>query len=131
MNARHHLPSILVSAPNYTKDIVPLSDSIVYEHFPERRQKRTSTPPWCVFWAQIDTVQSAPLIFTTPFCENRYQKIAALAERCYFICEFSPPFCHNGVKCCIFSILHKGFTAFAYRIRAPPSEVLYHKSNFK
>ena len=65
----------------------------------------------------------APFIFPTPFCENRYQKIADLAERCCFICEFSPPFCHNGVKCCIFSVLYKNFTAFAYRIRAPPSEI--------
>ena len=65
----------------------------------------------------------APFIFPTPFCENRYQKLAALAERCCFFCKFSASFLRNGVKYSIFSVLHKGFTAFAYRIRAPPSEI--------
>ena len=65
----------------------------------------------------------APLNFTTLFCENRYQKNAILAERCWFFCEFSPSFWgfrRNNVN---FSVLHKAFTAFAYRIRAPPSGV--------
>jgi len=75
------------------------------------------------FRAQAADQLFAPLFFPTPFCENRYQNLAALAERCRFICEFSPPFCCNGEKYCIFSILHKGFTVFAYTIRAPPSEI--------
>lgn len=65
----------------------------------------------------------APLNFTTPFYENRYQKIADLAERCWFFCEISPPFCVLRGKNTTFSVLHKHFTAFAYRICAPPSEV--------
>jgi len=73
--------------------------------------------------AQIGPFQSAPIIFPTPFCENRYQIIAALAERCCYFCKVSPFFGDNRVIFTKFSVLHKTFTAFAYRIRAPPSEV--------
>lgn len=65
----------------------------------------------------------APLNFTTLFCENRYQKIADLAERCWYFCKVSPPFCVLRGKNITFSVLHKNFTAFAYRIREPPSEI--------
>ena len=62
-------------------------------------------------------------IFSTPFCENRYQFLAGLAERCCYFCEISPLFCYTRGNYAIFSVLYKGFTAFAYSIRAPPSEV--------
>lgn len=72
---------------------------------------------------QTGNKQFAPQIISTPFCENRYQKIADLAERCCNFCKISASFFRNRVNYNIFSVLHKGFTAFAYRIRAPPSEV--------
>lgn len=65
----------------------------------------------------------APLNFTTPFCENRYQKIADLAEQRCLFCAISPPFRGFRRKIVKFYVLHNAFTAFAYRIRAPPSEV--------
>lgn len=73
--------------------------------------------------AQIETHQSAPYILPTPFCYNRYQIFAVLAERCCFFCVFLPLFCGFRFKTVKFSGLHKAFTVFAYRIRAPPSEV--------
>ena len=72
---------------------------------------------------QIGKKLPALFFFSTPFCENRYQNIAVLAERCCYFRKFSASFYRNGVKYSIFSVLHKSFTAFAYRIRAPPSEV--------
>ena len=75
------------------------------------------------FLAQIGTHQSAPYFLPTPFCENRYRIIAVLAERCCYFCKVSPLFGDNRVVFTKFSVLHKGFTAFAYNIRAPPSEV--------
>lgn len=36
-----------------------------------------------------------PLIFSTPFCKNRYQIIAVFTERCCFICTHTPRFCKN------------------------------------
>ena len=64
-----------------------------------------------------------PVIFSTPFPTTRYQIKADCGEWCCYFCKFSPPFCGNRDKYCNFSVLHKEFTAFAYRIRAPPSEV--------
>jgi hypothetical protein len=72
---------------------------------------------------QIGNNRSAPFLFTTPFHQSRYQKIVPLEEWCCFFCEIFPSFFHNGANYYIFSVLHKRFTAFAYRIRAPPSEV--------
>ena len=102
---------------------VPLGKTIPFDSpQPMGREQLNKTPAWEA-GAQIEKVQSAPLIFPTPFCENRYQNIAALAERCCYFCGISSPFHHNRVKYRIFSVLHKAFTAFVYRIRAPPSEV--------
>ena len=78
-------------------------------------------PP--IKWIEIDTSFRAQQINSTPFFENRYQKIAVLAERCCYFCEFSPQVYQNRADYFVFSVLHKAFTAFAYKIRAPPSEV--------
>ena len=64
-----------------------------------------------------------PLNNTTPFCEIRYQKIAALAEWCFFFCKIFPKcngFTRNYIKSCV---LYGKVTAFAYTIRSPPSEI--------
>ena len=74
--------------------------------------------------AQIETYQSALIIFSTPFCENRYRIIVVLAERCCYFCKGPPLFYDNRVIFEKISVLHKPFTTFAYNIRAPPSEVL-------
>ena len=79
-------------------------------------------PPWKKT-AQIGAQKSAPVFLSTPFCENRYQYLADLAERCCYFCKVSPLFCDNRVVFAKISVLYKTFTAFAYRIRAPPSEV--------
>ena len=79
-------------------------------------------PPWKQL-AQIEMNQSAPRFFPTPFCENRYQIIVFLAERCCYFCKVPPLFCDNRGVFAKISVLYKTFTAFAYRIRAPPSEV--------
>ena len=72
---------------------------------------------------QTGNKQFAPQIILTPFFENRYHKIADLAERCCLFCGISTSFCGLNRKINKFTVLHKTFTAFAYRIRAPPSEV--------
>lgn len=72
---------------------------------------------------QTGNIQFAPQIISTPFCENRYQKLADLAERCCLFCGISTSFCRLSRKINKFYVLHKTFTAFAYRLRAPPSEV--------
>ena len=90
-----------------------------------------SVPPWqhpkkvllILNRAQAFSGLLAPLNFTTPFCENRYQKLAALAERCCYFCDFIPLISENRAIFSIFSVLHRAVTAFAYSIRAPPSEV--------
>jgi hypothetical protein len=79
--------------------------------------------PSLIQLVQIGTKQSAPNFFSTPFCENRYQIIAVLTERCHYFCKFIPVFSKDREILVDFSVLHKTFTAFAYRIRAPPSEV--------
>ena len=79
-------------------------------------------PPWLI-GAQIGNIQFAPQNFSTAFPKNRYQKIATFWERCRSFCKKTPVFHKNREEKRFFSVLHKGFTAFAYRIRAPPSEV--------
>ena len=74
---------------------------------------------------QIGNDRSAPLFYTTLFYQSRYQKIVPLEEWWCFFCEIFLPFFHNGANLYIFSVLHKRFTAFAYRIRDPPSEVWF------
>ena len=75
------------------------------------------------YGAQANQERPVPQNNSTPFCENRYQIIVDLAERCRYFCGFSPEFGDKRNKLTNFSVLHKPFTAFAYRIRAPPSEV--------
>ena len=77
----------------------------------------------CVLRAQVTMVLLVPLNNTTPFCENRYQKIAALAEWCLFFCKILPKckgLTENYINSCV---LYGKITAFAYTIRAPPSEI--------
>ena len=76
-----------------------------------------------LYRAQPDIYLVALKSFSTPFCENCYQNLAVLAERCCFYCENPLLFCGIRVKIGKISVLHKVFTAFAYSIRAPPSEV--------
>lgn len=72
---------------------------------------------------QVVSKLLALLFFPTPFCENRYQIMAALAERCCFFWRKTTLFkglrAENGKIC----ILHKIATAFLARIRGPPSEI--------
>ena len=84
--------------------------------------EQNKAPPW-INGAQIGMVQSAPQIFPTVFPKSRYQKIATFWEHCRSFCKKTPAFYKNREKKMFFSVWDKGFTAFAYRIRAPPSEV--------
>ena len=75
------------------------------------------------FGAQVNQERPVPQNCSTPFYENRYQIMVILTERCHYFCCFSPAFGNIRNELTNFSVLHKAFTAFAYRIRAPPSEV--------
>ena len=73
-------------------------------------------------WAQTDVLPTAPLLFSTSLLWFRYQFLAKLEERCRF-------FFHNSLQSPVksgknkeFSVLHNAYTAFAYRIRAPPHQ---------
>ena len=72
---------------------------------------------------QVVYEPSAPLNFSTPFCENRYQKIAALAEWCFFFCTIFPKYKGLTREYIKSYVLYGKVTAFAYTIRAPPSEI--------
>ena len=67
-----------------------------------------------------------PFLFSTPFCENRYQIMAALAEWCCIFYEFSTRFRGFTRKVLNSRFLYRKFTAFAYTIRAPSSEIWHH-----
>ena len=70
-----------------------------------------------------DAQALAPLFFATLFPIIRYQIQPDAGESCWFFCEFTPLFRGFRINNEKISILHKAFTAFAYMIRAPPSEV--------
>ena len=72
---------------------------------------------------QIGDDLSAPPKISTLFPKNRYQFIATFWEQCHLFCGKITDFFINQCNSLFFSVLHKAFTAFAYRIRAPPSEV--------
>ena len=72
---------------------------------------------------QIGDFHSVLLFFSTVFPKNRYQKIAVFWELCRTFCKKTAMFYKFRVNKSYFSVLHKTFTAFSYRIRAPPSEV--------
>lgn len=73
--------------------------------------------------AQAVVILPAPLNFPTPFPMFRYQKIGGYREWCCFFCERFSRFCVRIGNTKKFSVLYKPFTAFLYRIRAPPSEI--------
>ena len=73
--------------------------------------------------AQPGGFPTAPYIFSTPFLSVRYQKMTSIEEWCCFFCKVTPHFPRKQRKIIIFYLLHNTFTAFAYNIRAPPSEV--------
>ena len=102
---------------------MPLDNTIpFYSLVPWGSNKLNKLPAWGVL-AQIGIVRSAPKNIPTPFCENRYRILAALAERCYYFCDFFLLFSNNRAIFSVIAVLHKAFTAFAYSIRAPPSEI--------
>ena len=72
---------------------------------------------------QIGEYQSVPQNISTPFPKNRYQILAFFWERCHCFCQYSSLFFLKLEKIEFFYVLHNAFTAVAYRIRAPPSEV--------
>ena len=74
-------------------------------------------------WAQPDVLPTAPQNYSTPLLWLRYQNLARLEERCRWFFYNSLPKLKIIEKTRKISILHKAFTAFAYSIRAPPSEV--------
>ena len=53
-----------------------------------------------------------PSFDSTPFCENRYQKSAVLAERCRIICRKTALFSKNRERNMKFSVFHKIAPAF-------------------
>ena len=74
-------------------------------------------------WAQPDEIPAAPIFFSTPLLWLRYQNLARLEERCRWLFYNSLQNPKRTEKSRKISVLHKAFTVFAYRIRAPPSEV--------
>lgn len=96
-----------------------------------KSKKQVNRPPPFQKKVQETYVISAPFIFSTPFPTICYQRIAGYGEWCCFICKISSSFYAIRGIYINFSVLHKPITAFAYRIRAPPSEVWLHPSNFK
>ena len=72
---------------------------------------------------QVAYEPSAPLNFSTPFCENRYHKIADLAEWCFFFCDIFLKYKDLTQLYLISFVFYEKVTAFAYTIRAPPSEI--------
>ena len=79
--------------------------------------------PYREVGVQIGNNQSAPPKFSTPFPKDRYQIIAVFGERCHYFCKKSSVFCKIQDNYIFFYVYHKTFTVFAYKIRAPPSEV--------
>ena len=77
----------------------------------------------CIFRLHYNAKAFASLNFSTPFCENRYQKIAALAEWCFFFCTIFPKYKGLTREYIKSYVLYGKVTAFAYTIRAPPSEI--------
>ena len=65
----------------------------------------------------------ALLFFATLFLIIRYRKKQDSGEWCCFLCGNRPFSWGLSRKKLKFSVLDKAFTAFAYRIRAPPSEI--------
>jgi len=96
---------------------------MIIDHSRTRGLQKLNISRSLIKWVQIGDFHFAPIIFSTPFPKNRYQKIATFWERCRSFCKKTPAFYKNSEEKSFFSVLHKGFTAFAYRIRAPPSEV--------
>lgn len=80
-------------------------------------------PPPLIGRAQMIKWSSAPDLFSTPFCENRYQKTAILAERCYYFQRKNPTtdiLREGNTK---ISLIHKIPSAFLCRIRGPPFQI--------
>ena len=73
-------------------------------------------------WAQPDALPTAPLLFSTSLLWLRYQILAKLEERCLFFFHNSLRNPEKSGKNKEFSVLHNAYTAFAYRIRAPPHQ---------
>jgi len=65
----------------------------------------------------------APKFFPTPFLNIPYQKMGSIEEWCRSFWGNSPENTIEIGNFLYFSVLHKVFTAFAYRVRAPPSEI--------
>lgn len=65
----------------------------------------------------------APLFFSTLLPKIRYQMEADFREQCRYFRKKIPMFCKKLGNTFVFSVLHKVFTIFAYKIRAPPFEV--------
>ncbi len=72
---------------------------------------------------QTGMKQFVPQNISTPFCENRYRIIAALAERCCYFCEKATVFYWIRCDFRVFSVLAKRIAAFLVRIRGPPSVI--------
>lgn len=72
---------------------------------------------------QAVIIMLAPKIFSTPFQDFPYQKSGNIEKRCRFILGVSSRNIIRKAKPGNFSVLHKAFTAFAYSVRAPPSEI--------
>ena len=93
------------------KDISTLLDDLDCIHIP---------PP---FLARIAVKQSAPKIFSTPLCKNRYQNKVVFTERCLFYRLISKTKQRiNWIYRKICDLTKKP-TAFLVRNRGPPSEI--------
>lgn len=80
-------------------------------------------PPPLIKRAQMINWSSAPELFSTPFCDNRYQKKAVLAERCCYFQRKNPitDILRGGNT--KISLIHKIPSAFLCRIRGPPFQI--------
>lgn len=94
-----------------------------FHHLPAETTNRIRKPPAFQKRAQAACGLSAPHIFSTPFLSVPYQKIGSIEEWCRNFWSDFPECAIESAKYMIFSILHRISPAFAYRIRAPPSEI--------
>ena len=88
------------------EDFVSLEITIPIDSFPPWGSKKVIQPPGWGDVVQLGSGRSAPQNIPTPFCENRYRNLVALAERCCYFCDFFPSISENRVIFSLFSLFY-------------------------
>ena len=98
----------------------------IYTDSPHDRRRQKRFIKSSLYWVQSDEVSTAPKNFSTLLLWVRYRISAKLEKKCrnYFNNSLN---CNKEIEDVrIIFVLHKRFTAFAYRIRPPPPEICFH-----